>query len=364
MRRTAYHIIYVSMIYIPLLLLTSCDVHEWPSEPERVSLLLNLTYETEITEWKHIYDNGKVTESGIGETYDNTLPRGNIRYIVRAYPEGSTRASENYEEFVFTGDIADGYDRTLSISLTPGNYDIKVWSDLTESADDRPFYDAEEFSDISLTDTNSGSNDYRDAFRGTAGVTISGNIEEREAEEVEIIMERPLAKFEIITTDLEEFIENELTRVATRSAEEGTKATRVIDINNYIVRVYNANFFYLAPMAYNIFTDKPVSYETEILFDSSLEMLGEKEAAMGFDYVFINGNETSITLRMEILEKSGGEETSLSWTDAIQVPLKRNRHTLLRGRFLTMKATGGIGINKDYTGDINIVLPKTETNQD
>lgn len=36
------------IIYLPILLLSACDVHEWPETPEFVKLHLRLNYETDI----------------------------------------------------------------------------------------------------------------------------------------------------------------------------------------------------------------------------------------------------------------------------------------------------------------------------
>ena len=105
------------IICLPLLLLAACDVHEWPEgslppdtqEPTRIYLRLN--YETDMTEWEHLYLGTSVTEQVLGETYDNRQEYGKIRYIIRTYPvtEGN-RMQDHVQEFVFTKNIAEGYD--------------------------------------------------------------------------------------------------------------------------------------------------------------------------------------------------------------------------------------------------------------
>lgn len=77
MRKVLYLI-----ICIPILLLSACNVHEWPDTPEYVKCHLRLNYETDMTEWKHMYDGADVFEQGYGETYDNHRDYGKIRYIV------------------------------------------------------------------------------------------------------------------------------------------------------------------------------------------------------------------------------------------------------------------------------------------
>lgn len=42
--------------------------------------------------------------------------------------------------------------------------------------------------------------------------------------------------------------------------------------------------------------------------------------------------------------------------NTINVPTKRGRNTTVRGRFLTSKATGDVGIGPDFDGDYNIEI--------
>ena len=60
MRRILYFI-----LCIQLLLLSACDVHEWPDRPEYTKLHIRLNYETDMTEWKHLYSGKTVIEQGL-----------------------------------------------------------------------------------------------------------------------------------------------------------------------------------------------------------------------------------------------------------------------------------------------------------
>ena len=100
------HLLYF-IICLPLVYLTSCDVHEWPELPEKVSTHVRLYYETDMTIWNHLHDGTKVIEQGYGETYDNQLKVGKIRYIIRTYPVSEKQRSlkEHIQEFVFTNSL-------------------------------------------------------------------------------------------------------------------------------------------------------------------------------------------------------------------------------------------------------------------
>ena len=217
------------IICLPILLLSACDVHEWPETPEFVKLHLRLNYETDMTEWEHLYDGTSVIEQGLGETYDNHRDSGKIRYIVRAYPiSEKQRTMQDYtQEFVFTKDIAEGYDHEVTLDVLPGNYNFMVWSDLVQTSGDSHFHNADNFAEITLQGDHKGNNDYRDAFRGTNNITLVADIMERLPDTLDVVMQRPLAKFEFVTNAVVEFIDKESTRIASNA--NGTNAASTDD---------------------------------------------------------------------------------------------------------------------------------------
>ena len=323
------------MICLPILFLTACDVHEWPETQEFVKLHLRLNYETEMTEWKHMYDGSNVIEVGLGKTYNNHQDDGKIRYIVRTYPisEGQ-RTSQNYtQEFVFTKDIAKGYDHEVTLDILPGNYNVMVWSDLVKSDDDTCFYNAENFAEIMLQGEHRGNSDHRDAFCGQDTILLSLNSANQINRTINIRMKRPLAKFEIVANDLLEFI--------------GTKGS---DINFYKVKIQYIGF---VPNTYSLFADRPVASTTGVMFESTLTKLTEAEVSMGFDYVFVSDKGTTVTVRIGLYDK---KDQPISFSNPITIPIKPDHHTLLTGRFLMMNASNEIDIDPNFGGDYNIIL--------
>lgn len=352
MRRLFLHLI----LYMPLVLLTACDVHEWPDTPENVTFRLKLHYERDMTVWEHLYDGTEVTEQGLGDTYDNGREHGKMRYIIRAYPltEKQRLASKYTQEFVFTKDITEGYDHEATLDLAAGDYRIMVWSDLLENDDVDPYHDAGDFAEITLQGDHRGNNDYRDAFRGTGDISLTADVAEYVPGTLEITMQRPLAKFEFITNDLAEFIQKEGLRVAAKngdakSASGNDPATRV-NAEDYKVVFHYVGFM---PCAYSMLTDKPVDSSTGVMFQSALKELGDMEASLGFDYVFVNGTESAVTVQIGLYDNEG---TRLSLTEPIRVPLRRNHHTVLQGSFLLSEASGGVTINPDFDGDHNLIF--------
>ena len=338
--------------------LTACDVHEWPETPETVKFHLRLNYETDMTKWYHLYDGAEVIEQGYGETYDNRQEYGQIRYIVRAYPVSEKqRLQQNYtQEFVFSKNIANGYDHEVTLDLLPGSYQIMVWSDLVKTNEETPFYNASNFAEIRLQGEHKANTDYRDAFRGSNHISLVSDIMERLPDTLDIVMQRPLAKYEFITNDVKEFIDKEATRLASKSQGKTDESnddapSRAINIEDYKVIFYYVGFM---PDAYSINTDKPVDSSTGVFFESKLRKVTESEATIGFDYVFVNGSQSAVTVQIGIYDKEG---TQLSLSESIEVPLKRSHHTILTGMFLMSEASGGVSINPDFDGDHNLIFP-------
>ena len=346
------------ILCVPLLLLSACDVHEMPDPPTYNQLHLKLNFETYMTEWKHVQDGMSIVEQGVGTTYDNALDYGKMRYVIRTFPiMGNQRTSQYYtQEFVFTKNFIDDYNYEVTLDVLPGDYKIMVWADMVETDGDVYFYNAENFSEIKLQGDHKGNCDYRDAFRGTNDITIVSDIVERLPDTLCITMQRPLAKFEFVATDVLEFIDKEFTRIATKAAMRGdtidASTTKVINIEDYVVAFHYAGYM---PNTYNMHTDKPVDSTVGIMFESTLKQLSETSAAVGFDYVFVNGKNASVSVQIGVYDN---ERTQLSLTDPIEVPLRRSHHTILAGSFLISEASGGLVINPSFDGNHNIIIPQ------
>ena len=340
------------IICMPLLLFSACDVHEWPETPEFVKMHLRLNYETDMTEWEHLYDGTSVIEQGLGDTYDNHQDYGKIRYIVRTYPVSEKqRTMQDYvQEFVFTKDIAEGYDHEVTLDLLPGNYNVMVWSDLVQTSGDNHFHNANNFAEIMLQGDHKGNTNHRDAFRGTNNISLVADIMERLPDTLNVAMQRPLAKYEFLTTDLKEFINKEFEYLQKEAATRGEVPPTRVNTDDYKVVFYYSGFM---PNTYNMNTDKPVDSQMGVLFESKLGILSENEASLGFDYVFVNGKKSAVTVQIGLYDK---EDRQLALSDPINVPLQRNHHTMLKGSFLMSQASGGITINPDFDGNHNILI--------
>jgi hypothetical protein len=156
-------------------------------------------------------------------------------------------------------------------------------------------------------------------------------------------MRRPLAKFNFISTDVEDFI----VKVASQRSGEPSTSSANVDLNEYKAVFYYHGFM---PYSYNMFTDKPADSVTGTSFETTLQRLSDSEAELGFDYVFVNGNESNVVVSVEIYDS---QEQLISSFKPIEVPLVRSKLTTVKARFLTAEAEGGVAILPDYDGEYN-----------
>lgn len=341
------------VLSLPILLLAGCSVHEWPSLPESVNLCLHLDYESEFQIWEHYYDGQEIIEIGDGDVYDNEQEYGTIRYIIRAYPiNGDGRESQDFvKEFVFAKDLYSGYDHTVDLEIPGGSYDLRVWSDVVPVGANPYFYDASNFSHITLAGDYVGNTDYRDAFRGTGRLTLTPDILDAAPDTMTITMQRPLAKYEILSTDLQEFYVKEYEYLQNEAQTKGEDDPIQVNTDDYRVVFYYAGYM---PDTYNMLTDKPVDARLGVMFETKLTVLNDNEASLGFDYVFVNNMNSAVTFQVGLYANKDNRQVALS--NPMNLPLLRSRHTLLKGSFLIQQASGGINIDSDFDGDHNFVI--------
>lgn len=326
------------------LLLPACDVHEFPDPPlPPVALNLNLRFSFgmgALEDFKTIY----VTTRAAAPEYE-------ARYQLRIYPsdgKGSFRM-DTCQAYVFSQTALDSLDHRLPLEIVPGKYRFRTWVDFVEKGQlDDSFYDTADFEAITLREPHEGGTDYRDAFRGTLDAEIVP-AEINPDQELHIQMERPLAKYRFIATDLKEFEELRL-----REAEKNGDLTSTpppIDLSKYKVLIAYSGFY---PTVYNLATDEPIDVRTGVNFSIVPRKIAEEEVDLGFDYMFIGQQESGANVSLSIYDDKGKLVAGVS---GIEVPLRRGLLTTVRGKFLTARSSGDVSIDPSFDGEFNLQIP-------
>ena len=325
-----------------LALLGSCCVHEFP-EQETLSqahhVRLHLDFQADLPQYQVV----KYARTRATDSYDT-------RYQLRIYrtDETGTYATDEFSTVLDTKDETDNPNHHLDLQLEEGNYYLYAWADyVDENSQDDKFYDTGDFEEIVLQgDRHTGNTDFRDAFRGIDYLTVTAE----GAQEHTMTMERPMARYNFITTDVDLFLTRMLQQLeanAEKAGNNGDAATKAPNLNDYRILFRYTAFM---PSTFNILADKPIDSRTGVAFEGQIRRLSDTEAELGFDYVFVNGTEATVQVAVEIRNTDGQTVPSAG---PIDVPLMRSHLTTVRGPFLTSEATGGVGIDPDFDGEWN-----------
>lgn len=270
-----------------------------------------------------------------------------VRYIVEVYADDKFDQSLQFRRQLIC-DEGDTEDVTLECDLHARNYRVVAWRDfvlasgVSGNVADDCFYTTSDFSAVKLKGDYTCGTDYKDVFCGQVALDLSPYRCQSEAgHREEMQLERPLAKVELITTDIVKYL-NKL---------EQTKSIRDAAIDDFTVQVLYTGYF---PVGFNVVSNRPNEAVMGIKFTSNLLVLSDNEACLAFDYVLVNGEESSVTLEMIIYNEEGQEVNRVT---GVEVPLKRNKITMVRDEFLTREFAPGIGIDPGFDGEINVVVP-------
>lgn len=337
MKKTLLHLLIWVMSFFAVV---GCRIHEFPEDRHQpVPFVLHLDFDAEMPLYKEIVHTR-------GDEIDTKNPHGehDLRYLVNVYGSAADGKEERkpVRTFVFTKDELDDLNNSVQIEVPQGEYTFRVWCDyVEEGSDSDKYYNTSDFSEIILADreNHSGSNDFRDAFRGSVKATVSAI-----KNEATVQMRRPMGKFKFVSTDLEVFVADAVRKMSDKN-QAFDKLLQSINFNDYYVVFRYAAFM---PCSFNMFTDKPADSWTNMSFRSMMTIGGENLTTMGFDYIFVNGKETTLSIMLEVYDKDGEK---ISSTNPINVPIVRSKMTVVKGKFLTSMASGGVSINPGYDGD-------------
>ena len=222
------------------------------------------------------------------------------------------------------------------LSLMPGDYDLRLWADWGGG-----YYNADDLSAVTvLTDNYAAGEetDKKDAYY-TASVL---NIGEDSSEQA-ITMTRPFARYRLIANDVEGYL---------NLIANGEDYPPVEDLQ---VLITYEGFF---PTGFDVATGKPNdALNTGIHYTTApVAATGYPEAEarqIGSDFVLTNGEESFVTVTIQMIDPRTGE--AISTVSGIQIPYRRGHLTTVTGRFLTAgKTTGGVEVDDDWENDITI----------
>ena len=340
----------IGFIALVLTIALAGCVHDYPGmtedgeegiDPTLVEVNTEVTLDLELVPLEIITQ--KNARSGTNKARSGTTKAADgyrRRFIIEAWREGKPTARQVTVMDTAEEDGDGKISLPIHLKLHALDYTLAVWTDYVKAGTtDDLYYDTENLQQVACTDPYTGSTTYRDCLYGTTPLDLRNYRDEWNARvQVKVDMVRPLAQYEIIATDVKDFLRK-------------TKKQRADDETFTITFSYG---FYL-PTVFNVLSGKPADSRTGIAYTTPLTVPtdGQKECTIGTDFVFVNGTESFVSLSMEIRD-SGGDV--ISRTTGLEVPYRRGHLTTVRARFLTNEMQGGVDIDDDFDGNIDVDL--------
>lgn len=341
----------IGFIALVLTIVLAGCVHDYPSmtedgeegiDPTLVEVNTEVTLDLELVPLEIITQ--KNARSGTNKARSGTTKADDgyrRRFIIEAWQEGKPTARQ--VTVMETAEEEDGDGKIslpIHLKLHALDYTLAVWTDYVKAGTtDDLYYDTDNLQQVACTDPYTGSTPSRDCLYGTTPLDLRNYRDEWNARvQVKVDMVRPLAQYEIIATDVKDFLRK-------------TKKQRADDETFTITFSYG---FYL-PTVFNVLSGKPADSRTGIAYTTPLTVPtdGQKECTIGTDFVFVNGTESFVSLSMEIRDSGGNV---ISRTTGLEVPYRRGHLTTVRARFLTNEMQGGVDIDDDFDGNIDVDL--------
>ena len=309
------------LIYVAAILtgiaVVSCRIHEYPVgpgvDPTMIVVNIDLTTDPAVAETSTI---GRSDEDGcmyfIMEIYRNDFTGEPVSRL----ESGAVRAEDGSSSVRFTD------------TLHAGNYKVAAFAVCTKDMQGgSSVYDMSDLSRIVFDDTYQGSISLKECYEARFDLNISSD-EWFTTMDVAETMHSPMGRVEAVSTDAAEFLQEQ-----------------------YTVRWDYALYF---PTGYNVLTGLPNKAETGITFSSAMIPVSEEEVMLGYDYVFVNGESTTVNITLTVLDSAGEVVNTYSGLEAV---IYKGETTVLRGTFLTEDRGSGIGIDPGFDGTIDIILP-------
>lgn len=349
MERLFKYCIIVITTTILLCSLSACCKREHTTHQSKIGYSLHLEFDTELPTWQTIPLSG--TRANLAESPDTY----DVRYIIRAYQcdvHGKLTDHIADAEWGILRDDINSLDTSITIHLEQGMWRILVWADyVTHGSTTDLFYNTTDFEAIRLLGDHVGSNNFRDAFCGETTINVVLPTKNYiPHQDISIAMSRPLAKILFIATDFDDFTtrlaELKAEQAALSNEENSREYVSAEDIDKYRVVVrYVSNM----PSEYDMLKMRPSDISVNVEFKSHIKPLSDTEAELAFDYVFVD-EESAVNVIVEIIDE---QDNVVARSSRIKVPYMQSQLTIVRGKFMTSLASGGVGIMPEFNGDWN-----------
>lgn len=254
-----------------------------------------------------------------------------LRCVAEVYEKGTDNRILRKEVFAKSTSIDGVYN--IDLMLKKGEYDIRLWGDYASTATEDNHYNTQNFKRITILDRDHyrANSDTRDCFAQNSALIVGASDMTKD-----LVMQRPLAKYRLIATDVAQFIN--------LAAKYGFPPIEEISVEVQ----YNS----FLPCSYNVVAMKPNDSQQGYQYASAIADLTPSQVQVGKDYILVNADQSSVDVNVVIKDKNG---KVISVSKGVKINYRLGYQTTVMGDFLTGGATGGnININTVWDDDYNV----------
>lgn len=326
-----------------VLSLLSCEkVHEWPQKGCEVDPT-SITTEIEVSCTFQMDIATVVTKSDALSPDSEDGADYHRRFRIQILEENQHSADVVFEQDFFK-ETDDTSPLTFTAGLHSKKYEFLVWMDYVDKNSHSDLYyktsDGLEAIHLPVAENYAACSDFKDAQTRAYTIDLTDNTEWFRHIEINVPLERPVAKISFEATDFAEYAKK---LKYTGSLDDLAKGITVeVYYNGYLATGFN--------VATQKLNDTSMGYS----FSSVIESIPEEGGvALGSDYVFVNGEQSSVTVSIVIKDSAGN---IINQTDGLNVPTYRGKETVVRDKFFTKDYVPGISIISKFDGEFYVYV--------
>ena len=311
----------LTAILATFLILITSACSDSKNEPKLGSapVVVNVSIDTTMTQWQ-VY---------------NTESRASSTPLLRCKLQAVNADMRIIASETHLFQAGDPLTTTFNLRLPSGGYSLLAWCDYVDPASPNAdlHYATADLTDVTLAGDYDGNDHSRNAYSGMAPIDFT--VYEGDTTTVitsDVALKPIMGMIKFVATDYNQFLVKPLS-----------------------VRVMVAYPGFL-PHRYSVLRGVPFDATTGIYFITNelteLSTEGDGRATLGYDYVMVNGDESTVTVALGLYNDEG---KLVGQTGNLNIPIRRGGITTVEGHFLTKtQSSGGIGIDPSFGGDFNI----------
>lgn len=339
------------LLLLSVLLLVGCDrVHEFPEpgkevDPTEIESVVKVDFKIRLS-GLNVVSKGLPILDPQGETSDKYDRRFIAEFRNAEYNDSIV------EHIIQTRPASDTSSLVIETKLRSRKYTLYVWMDyVLKGTTDDYFYDtgngtALDAIKILPKAEYVGGSDFKDVQFFKSDIDLTPYADQWFAEIIiEAQLERPMAKITFLADDIKTYSENIRSELPLDELAERTE----------VCFCYSG---YL-PSGFNLYTGRLNDSQLGYAFRQKGEypyLFREKNyTRTGSDFVFVNGESSSVTLTVLLQDKDGG---FINQVDNMVVPIERGKETVIKYQFFTKHGTEvpGVGIDAEFDGEYDVYV--------